>query len=73
MDMTKYVKSMIDDFRDKFEGVGNFPWTDKLFTVNTKSKKLDYDKQMYFILPVLLVMKEMFLCTKQPRKTFRIK
>ena len=34
---------MINDFPDKLEGVGKFPWTDKLFTVDTKSKKLEYE------------------------------
>ena len=48
VDMTKYVKSMIDDFPVKLEGVGKFPWTDKLFTVDTKSKKLEYEKAKIF-------------------------
>ena len=48
--MTKYVKSMVNDFPDKLEVVGKFSWTDKWFTVDTKSKKLEYEKQKYFIL-----------------------
>lgn len=36
---------MIDNFPNKLEGVGKFPWTGKLFSVNTKSKKLEYDKE----------------------------
>ena len=39
VDMTKYVKSMIDDFPDKLEGVGKFPWSDKLFTVDSYIKE----------------------------------
>jgi len=50
VDMTKYVKSMINDFLDRLEGVGKFPWIDKLFTVDTKSKSLNMKKQKYFIL-----------------------
>jgi hypothetical protein len=42
VDMTKNVKSMIEDFPLKIEGIGTFPWTAKLFTINAaKSKKLD--------------------------------
>ena len=59
--MTKCVKSMIDDFPDKLEGVGKFPWTDKLFTVDTKSKKLEYEKAKIFH---TFVMKGMFLCKR---------
>ena len=61
VDMTKYVKSMIDDFPVKLEGVGKFPWTDKLFTVDTKSKKLEYEKAKIFH---TFVMKGMFLCKR---------
>ena len=42
------MKSMIDDFPDKLEGVGQFPWTDKLFTVDMKSKKFEYEKAKIF-------------------------
>jgi len=61
VDMTKYVKSMINDFPDKLEGVGKFPWTDKLFTVDTKSKKLEHEKAKIFH---TFVMKGMFLCKR---------
>jgi hypothetical protein len=61
VDMTKYVKSMIDDFPVKLEGVGKFPWTDKLFTVDTKSKKLEHEKAKIFH---TFVMKGMFLCKR---------
>jgi hypothetical protein len=33
VDMTKFVKSMIEDFPTKLEGKGVFPLTNKLFTV----------------------------------------
>ena len=61
VDMTKYVISMINDFPDKLEGVGKFPWTDKLFTVYTKSKKLEHKKAKIFH---TFVMKGMFLCKR---------
>jgi hypothetical protein len=61
VDMTKYVKSMIDDFPHKLEGVEKFPWTDKLFTVDTKSKKLEHEKAKIFH---IFVMKGMFLCKR---------
>ena len=48
VDMTEYVKSMIDNFPDKFKGLREFLWRDKLFTVDTKSKKCEYDKAKVF-------------------------
>ena len=59
--MTNYVKSMINIFPDKLEGIRRFPWTDRLFTVDTKSTKHEHHN-------VDFVMKGMFLC-KRPRKT----
>ena len=50
VDMTKYVKSMIDDFPDKLEGVGKFPWADKLFTVDTNRRSWKMKRQRYSIL-----------------------
>lgn len=61
MDMTKYVKSMVEDFPTKLEGVGTFPWTNKLFTVDPKSKKLDDERARIFH---TFVMKGMFLCKR---------
>jgi hypothetical protein len=58
VDMTKYVKSMIEDFPLKLEGIGTFPWTAKLFTVDTKSKRLDDERASVFH---TFVMKGMFL------------
>jgi hypothetical protein len=48
IDMTKYVKAMIEDFPIKLEGKSSCPWTNKLFTVNAKSKKLDEERARVF-------------------------
>ena len=61
VDMTKYVKSMIEDFPSKLEGIGTFPWTNKLFTVDSKSKKLDDERAKILH---TFVMKGMFLCKR---------
>jgi hypothetical protein len=61
VDMTNYVKAMVTDFPEKLEGVGTFPWTNKLFTVDPKSKKLDGKRAMTFH---TFVMKGMFLCKR---------
>lgn len=58
VDMTNYVKSMIADFPAKLERGGTFPWTNKLFTVDNKSKKLDNERADMFH---TFVMKAMFL------------
>ena len=63
--MTNYVKSMINIFPDKLEGIRRFPWTDRLFTVDTKSTKHEYHNAKFIY---DFVMKGMFLC-KRPRKT----
>jgi hypothetical protein len=47
-DMTHYIKSMIYEFTVKTEGVGTFPWTNKQFTVNVKSKRLDDKRASIF-------------------------
>ena len=61
VDMTNYVKTMIADFPKKLEGVGTFPWTHKLFTVDDKSKKLDTERAAVFH---TFVMKAMYLCKR---------
>jgi hypothetical protein len=61
LDMTKYVKSMVEDFPLKLTGVGMFPWTNKLFTVDPKSKTLDDERASIFH---TFVMKGMFLCKR---------
>jgi hypothetical protein len=48
VDMTKYVTSMVEDFPAKLEGVGRFPWTNKLFNVDPNSKKLDGERAGIF-------------------------
>jgi hypothetical protein len=37
VDMTAYVKAMVEEFPEPLEGVGRFPWTDKLFVINLRS------------------------------------
>ena len=61
IDMTNYVKSMVEDFPAKIEGVGTFPWTNKLFIVDPKSKRLDDERARMFH---TFVMKGMFLCKR---------
>ena len=51
-----------DNFLDKLEGVEKFPWADKLFTVDSKSKKFENDcKAKIFH---AFVMKGMFFCQR---------
>ena len=52
MDMTNYIKGIIEDFLAKLEGKGAMPWTAKLFTVNKQSKQLD-DKRAKKFTPLL--------------------
>ncbi len=59
MDMTNYVKSMVEDFPEELSGVGKFPWTHKLSTIDLMSKKLDDNRAKVFH---TFVMKGMFLC-----------
>ena len=61
LDMTKYVKSMVEDFPLTLNGTGMFPWTNKLFTVDPKSKRLDDERTSIFH---TFVMKGMFLCKR---------
>ena len=62
IDMTKYVKAKIEDFPMKLEGKSTCPWTNKLFTVDAKLKKLDEERARVFH---TFVMKEMFLCKSE--------
>jgi hypothetical protein len=59
--MTAYVKSMVQDFPEKLEGSGKFPWTEKLFKVDPESKKLNPERAKIFH---TFVMKGMFLCKR---------
>ena len=62
VDMTNYVKSMVEDIPEKLEGIGIiFPWTNKLFTVDPKSRKLANERARTFH---TFVMKGMFLCKR---------
>lgn len=61
LDMTQYVKTMVEDFPLKLTGTGMFPWSNKLFTVDPKSKKLDDERTSIFH---TFVMKGMFLCKR---------
>jgi hypothetical protein len=40
LDMTPYVKSMIEEFPEKLSGNTKGPWNENLFKVNPMSKKL---------------------------------
>lgn len=61
VDMTAYVKSMVDEFPEKLDGKGKFPWTENLFKVDPDSKKLKPEKAKVFH---TFVMKGMFLCKR---------
>ncbi|KAI2506113.1 Reverse transcriptase (RNA-dependent DNA polymerase) [Fragilaria crotonensis] len=61
LDMTKYVKTMVEDFPLTLSGTGAFPWTNKLFIVDPKSKRLDEERASIFH---TFVMKGMFLCKR---------
>ena len=61
VDMTRYVKSMIDDFPEKLSGNTKTPWNEKLFQVNTMAKKLGNESTKIFH---TFVMKGMFLCKR---------
>jgi hypothetical protein len=60
--MTKYILLMVDDLSPaKLEGKGTFPWTNKLFTVDPKSSKLDDKRAKIFH---TFVVKGVFLCKR---------
>ena len=61
VDMTRYVKSMIDDFPEKLSGKTKTPWNEKLFQVNTMAKRLGNESTKIFH---TFVMKGMFLCKR---------
>jgi hypothetical protein len=61
VDMTPYVKSMIEDFPEKLSGNTKAPWSEKLFQVNTMAKKLGSERAKVFH---TFVMKGMFLCKR---------
>ena len=61
VDMTAYVKGMVNDFPEQLTGKGKVPWTENLFKVDPESKKLKPDKAKIFH---TFVMKGMFLCKR---------
>mmetsp|Transcript_73676 Transcript_73676/g.213428 ORF Transcript_73676/g.213428 Transcript_73676/m.213428 type:complete len:334 (-) Transcript_73676:1990-2991(-) len=58
VDMTDYVKGMIEDFPEKLTGKTNCPWNENLFRVDDTKKKLSKEKAKIFH---TFVMKAMFL------------
>ena len=50
VDMTAYVKRMIDKFPKTLQGKTRCPWNETLFKVDKKSNKLNEDKRKKFIL-----------------------
>jgi hypothetical protein len=58
VDMTEYVKSMVEEFPKELDGKAKFPWTEKLFKVDEKSKKLSTEQAKTFH---TFVMKGMFV------------
>ena len=61
VDMTQYVKKMLQDFPVKFKGKYKCPWSENLFKVEEISDKLPQDKVKIFH---TFVMKGMFLCKR---------
>ena len=64
VDMTDYVKSMIEEFPEKLAGNTNCPWNENFFKVDDTSKKLGREKAKIFY---TFVMKGMFLCKRGRR------
>ena len=61
VDMTPYVKSMIEEFPEKLSGKTITPWNENLFKVDPTSKPLDIKCAKVFH---TFVMKGMFLCKR---------
>ncbi len=59
VDMTPYVKSMIEEFPDKLSGKTRTPWNENLFKVDPNSKRLETEQAKVFH---TFVMKGIFLC-----------
>jgi hypothetical protein len=57
IDMTPYVKSMIDEFPEKLSGKTKGPWNENLFKVDPMLKKLGAEQAKVFH---MFVMKGMF-------------
>jgi hypothetical protein len=61
VDMTQYVKQMLQEFPEKLSGKTRCPWSETLFKVDEKSPKLSEGKRKIFH---TFVMKGMFLCKR---------
>ena len=61
VDMTSYVKKMIEEFPENLSGKSKCPWSENLFQVDENSNKLPEDKKKIFH---TFVMKGMFLCKR---------
>jgi len=59
IDMTEYVKSMIEEFLEKVQGRNVTPWTENLFKVDANAKQLGQERKKTFH---TFEMKGMFLC-----------
>lgn len=72
IEMIDYIKKMCNEFPEKLDTKSKYPWSDKLFKVDDKSKKLDTEKGSMFH---TMTMKGMYLCKRarpdiQPAITF---
>jgi hypothetical protein len=61
VDMTPYIKSMIEEFPDKLSGKTKTPWNENLFKVDPNSKHLETEQAKVLH---TFVMKGMFLCKR---------
>ena len=61
VDMTRYVKKMVEEFPDKLMENATLPWTERLFKVDETSKALDEKKAKTLY---TFVMKAMFVCKR---------
>jgi hypothetical protein len=61
VDITPYIKSVIEEFLDKLSGNTKTPWNENLFKVDPNSKHLETKHAIVFH---MFVMKGMFLCKR---------
>jgi hypothetical protein len=64
VNLTSYVRKMLEDFPIKFKGKSKCPWSENLFKVDETSNNLPQEKIKTFH---MFVLKRMFLC-KQARQ-----
>jgi len=48
IDMTEYVKSMVEEFPQQVQGRNATPWTENLFKVDASSKQLGQERKENF-------------------------